>query len=192
MRKHLSDRRGFIKGLAVGLAGALFALRGAQPASAESPQFALRIKKPYVVEYFEQRPAELQALLDAITQLWDAELADDGGPPLTEPAARAEWIALGKESMQWQARQELMGFRSGISLLRSLRLRKGEFVPIIFTIKEYRDGILTHTGERFQTVWRGFDGDVALGETGITLSGCKASLQQLLAEIANPTWPIEK
>jgi len=191
MRKHSSDRRGFIKGLAVGLAGALFALRGAQPASAESPQFALRIKKPYVVEYFEQRPAEVQALLDAIAEFW-ADEAVDGGPPLTEPAARAEWITLGKESVQWQARQELMGFQSGITLLRSLRLRKGEVVPIIFTIKEYRDGILTHTSERFQTAWRGFDGDVALGETGITLSGCKARLQQLLAEIANPTWPIEK
>ena len=191
MRKHSSDRRGFIKGSAVGLAGALFALRGAQPVSAASPQLALRIKKPYQVEYFDQRPAELGAQLDAIRDFYGDE-AVDGGPPPTESAARAEWITLGKELVQLQARQEVMGLRSAISLLRSLRLRKGEFVPIIFVIKEYRDGILTSSSERFDTVWRGFEGGAVLGEFGLTISSCEAQLQWRLAEIANPTFPVQK
>jgi len=185
-----ASRRGFIKGAAAGLAGAFLALRGAEPATATSPQSARRIRTPFRIEYFDRRVSELDELLTQLFNAYD-EHADDGGPPLKETAARAEWIALGKESAQLQARNNIASPKLIVELLTSLRLRKGEYESIILTIEETRDGISSGPNERFISVWRGFDGDLHILEWG-SLRESVAAIQYWSAEILNPTFPTLK
>jgi len=192
----MSGRRGFIKAAAAGLAGAFLSLRGAQPVEAQTSSLIKLYRVPGVfrVDVFPTILNNLGDRLSAIDTYWiDAgRFADDGGPPLEEPVARAEWIALKKEQIRVSAREALSTLRVNQAVARSVRLRNGELVHVAYACQQYPDGIRGEYYERIDFLWKSYTGVVSMKDVGGRLTDIEAQILEFERNIADPVFPEPK
>ena len=120
------NRRGFIKGIVAGLAGAFFALRGAEPAEAaatsSSPITQVSIATPELIS--EISPTDL-ARLDELNN--------------KEELTEAESIELTALSVEMDRRTDISDINYSYHFVmsyRSVRLRPGQYTMLVLTFKE--------------------------------------------------------
>ena len=189
----MSGRRGFLKGAAAGLAGAFLALRGAQPVEAQTSSLIKLYRVPGVfrVDVYPTFANDLAAQIDAIEAFWhDASRPE--GPPLEEPVARAEWIALKKEQMRVGAREALSALRVSQAVARSVRLRNGELVHVAYACQQYSDGVRGEYYERIDFLWKSYTGVVNMKDVGGRLMDIEAQILEFERIIADPVFPEPK
>lgn len=152
------NRRGFIKGIVAGLAGAFFALRGAEPAEAaatsSSPITQVSIATPELI--FEISPTDYARINELQSLQNSRELTDEES---------AELSALYAESDRRSQICEINYSYHSLRSYRSVRLRPGQFAMLVFTYKE-RDTLRCQLMPHYR-LRSGFNPDVDALETSI-------------------------
>jgi len=143
-----SDRRGFIKGTAAGLAGAFLALRGAPPAEAAAMSFPLQeIRMPLPL-------IEVNPTLSP-DDLWRWRYLSDlnaNSPDGLEEAYQIEYLALEFELQRLAALGSVNSMKVIVVAYEKAKLQRGSFAAISFAFKQSGETIrLTHIVSRTST-----------------------------------------
>ena len=135
------NRRGFIKGIVAGLAGAFFALRGVEPVNAAAvrsfPITTVSLNTPEIVEKLSEADKDRLDYLMGVAE---------GGEGISEEEQN-ELSILEWESLRLGTRTQANEHYQAIKAYRTVRLRAGEFAYVVFPLRF--NGIVSQNGNLY-------------------------------------------